>query len=112
MVHLQQWCRSLRVKISFVSNLVFSATARDRWISLNRSDGVYERTVRQRVRSVLDRLDRHPEQHRVGATQFQTSPITWGQLISPDGGADWIIIWTTTPDGKIYILRIEPAPSL
>lgn len=103
----------LRVKISLVSNLVFSATARDRWIALNRNDSSYERGVRERVRSVLDRLDRRPEQHRVGATQFQTSPTTWGQLITPEvGGADWIIIWTTTPDEKIYILRIEPAPSL
>ncbi|ULL09501.1 hypothetical protein CKW46_07115 [Mycobacterium liflandii] len=95
-----------------VSNLVFSAVARDRWVALNRSDSTYERSVRDRVRAVLDRLDQTPQRHRVGATQFQTSPTTWGQLISPPAGADWLIIWTTVPDGKIYVLRIEPAPSL
>jgi hypothetical protein len=96
-----------------VSNLLFSAAARDRWIALNRSDGSYERSVRDRVRAILDRLDRTPERHRVGATQFQTSPTTWGQLVSPQaGGADWIVIWTTAADEKIYVLRIEPAPSL
>lgn len=94
-----------------MSNLVFSAPARDRWIALNRSGNDYERSVRQQVRTVLKRLDEKPEQHRVGAIQFQTNPTTWGQLVTPTSGADWIIIWTTT-DTKIYILRIEPAPSL
>jgi hypothetical protein len=96
-----------------VSNLIFSGTARDRWIDLNRSDSAYERSVRDRVRAVLDRLDQAPARHRLGAKQFQTTPTTWGQLVTPaPGGADWIIIWTTAPDAKIYILRIEPAPSL
>lgn len=95
-----------------MSNLIFSAVARDRWIALNRSDGSYERFVRGRVRAILDRLDQTSTRHRVGATQFQTTPTTWGQLITPESGADWIVIWTTTVDEKIYILRIEPASSL
>jgi hypothetical protein len=93
--------------------MIFSAAARARWIALNRSNRAYERSVRDRVRAVLDRLDRVPARHRVGATQFQTTPTTWGRLITPEsGGADWIVIWTAAADTKIYILRIEPAPSL
>jgi hypothetical protein len=96
-----------------VSNLIFSSTARDRWIALNGSDSAYERSVCDSVRVVLDRLDQAPQRHRVGAKQFQTTPTTWGQLVTPSsGGADWIIIWTAASDAKIYVLRIEPAPSL
>lgn len=96
-----------------MSNLVFSAVARERWIALNSTDGPYERAIRRQVHSILDRLDRAPARHRVGATQFQTNPATWGELISADtDGADWIVIWTTTAEGSIYILRNEPAPSL
>ena len=95
-----------------VPNLIFSDVARDRWIALSRSDTRYERSVREQVRTVLKRLDQDPTRHRVGAIQFHTTPTTWGQLIAPAaGGADWIVIWTTA-DSKIYILRIEPAPSL
>lgn len=112
MCQLQHWRSVIRYG-QLVSNLIFSAAARDRWIALNRADSPYERSVRERVRGVLDRLDRTPERHPVGATQFQTSPTTWGQLVTPPaGGADWVVIWTTAPDAKIYVLRIEPAPSL
>lgn len=113
-MHLHPWSSAPdAIGLAPVSNLIFSTTARDRWIALNRSDRSYELSVRDRVRAVLDRLDQAPARHRVGATQFQTTPTTWGQLITPEsGGADWIVIWTTTADAKIYILRIEPAPSL
>jgi hypothetical protein len=95
-----------------VSNLMFDPEAIGRWNSLRASSGSYERAVRRAVGAILARLEAAPGEHRIGATQFQTTPTMWARIAEVDDGADWIVIWTVDDDQTIRILRIEPAPSL
>ena len=93
--------------------LSFAPDAAERWRSLASSQHAYERSVRNALRPILNSLDKHPELHRVGAIQFQTTPTTWARTVDIGEGAGWVIIWTTGAEpGQIRILRIEPAPTL
>ncbi len=93
--------------------LLFAPDAADRWRSLALSRHEYERSVRNALRPILRHLDEHPELHRVGAIQFQTTPTTWARTVDIGEGAGWVIIWTTGAEPRqIRILRIEPAPTL
>ena len=93
-------------------SLSFAAEAAARWRSLCNSADVYDQRVRQAVASVLRRLAEAPERHRIGAIQFQTTPVTWAQVVEIDDGADWIVIWTSDSERELRVLRIEPAPSM
>lgn len=92
--------------------LTFTTEAADRLRSLAVSQNSYERAVLAAIKPVLNHLDRHPELHRIGASQFHTTPPTWARVLDIDDGADWLIAWTTGAGDTIRILRIEPAPSL
>ncbi|TXI56460.1 hypothetical protein [Mycolicibacterium mageritense] len=92
--------------------LTFTPEAADRLTTLAASSNGYEQAVLAAVKPVLSHLNRHPELHRVSASQFNTTPTTWGRIIDVDDGASWTILWTRTDQGVIRILRIEPAPSL
>jgi hypothetical protein len=90
--------------------LTFEHEAAERWKSLCASTNSYEQQVRDSVATVLRFLDQKPQQHRVGATQFLTTPATWARTVDVDHGAGWLIVWTVKND-DICVLRIEPAPS-
>lgn len=91
--------------------LLFDPEAATRWTALNESNQRYEREVRHAVATVLRHLAEHPQRHRIGATQFATTPTTWARTVDVNAGAAWIIIWTIDTAQDIRILRIEPAPS-
>ncbi len=93
--------------------LSFHPDAAARWQSLASSPREYERSVREAVKPILRYLDRHPELHRIGASQFQTTPTTWARTVAVGEGAGWLVVWTIGAEpSEIRILRIEPAPSL
>lgn len=90
--------------------LAFDPEAADRWKSLCASSQPYEQEIRHAVATILRFLDQSPQQHRVGAIQFMTTPTTWARTIAVSSGAGWLVVWTVDGD-DIRILRIEPAPS-
>lgn len=92
--------------------LTFTPEAADRLRTLAASSNAYDRAVLDAAKRILRHLDQHPEQHRIGASQFDTVPTTWARVIDVDQGASWLIAWTTgEEDNQIRVLRIEPAPS-
>ncbi|ETA92187.1 hypothetical protein O982_24180 [Mycobacterium avium 10-5581] len=90
--------------------LTFDPEAADRWRSLCRSTQAYEVQVRDAVATILRSLAQYPQQHRVGAIQFLTTPTTWARTVAASSGASWLVAWTVDED-DIRVLRIEPAPS-
>lgn len=90
--------------------LTFDPEAADRWRSLCLSTQAYERQVRAAVATILRSLAQSPQDHRVGAIQFLTTPVTWARTVAATSGANWLVVWTVD-NADIRVLRIEPAPS-